>query len=64
MTQQQRRQFESLSQAAARTGLSTRTLRRRISAGQLIAYRNGPRLIRLDPNDVDQLMVRVRTLTR
>lgn len=64
MTEQQRRQFESLSQAAARTGLSTRTLRRRISAGQLIAYRNGPRLIRLDPNDVDQLMVRVRTLTR
>ena len=32
MTEQQRRQFESLSQAAARTGLSTRTLRRRISA--------------------------------
>ena len=57
MTEQQRRQFESLNQAAARTGLSTRTLRRRISAGELTAYRNGPRVLRLDPDDVDHLMV-------
>ena len=64
MTKQRRRQFESLSQAAARTGLSTRTLRRRISAGQLAAYRNGPRLIRLDPDDVDKLMSRLPTVTR
>ena len=56
MTEQHRRQFESLSQAAARTGLSTRTLRRRISAGQLTAYRYGPRILRLDPRDVDRLM--------
>lgn len=52
MTQPTRRQFESLSQAAKRTGLSTRTLRRRIAAGDPTAYRNGPRVIRLDPNDV------------
>lgn len=62
MTEHHRRQFESLSEAAARTGLSTRTLRRRISAGQLAAYRNGPRLIRLDPEDVDKLMRRLPTL--
>ncbi|HHU39049.1 MAG TPA: helix-turn-helix domain-containing protein [Propionibacterium sp.] len=62
MTEQHRRQFESLSQAAARSGLSTRTLRRRISAGQLAAYRNGPRLIRVDPEDVDRLMRRLPTL--
>ncbi|CCI53429.1 hypothetical protein BN13_390046 [Nostocoides jenkinsii Ben 74] len=49
MTQKPRRQFESLAQAAERTGLSTRTLRRRIAAGALSAYRNGPRVIRLDP---------------
>ena len=64
MREQHRRQFESLSQAAARTGLSTRTLRRRISAGQLTAYRNGPRVIRLDPEDVDKLMKRLPTLAR
>lgn len=62
MTEQHRRQYESLSQAATRTRLSTRTLRRRISAGHLAAYRNGPRVIRLDPDDVDKLMTRLRTL--
>ncbi|MGO0576735.1 helix-turn-helix transcriptional regulator [Ornithinimicrobium panacihumi] len=54
-----RRQFESLAQAAQRTGLSARTLRRRIAEGRLPAYRNGPRILRVDPEDVDQLMIRV-----
>jgi excisionase family DNA binding protein len=62
MTTQQRRQFETLSQAASRSGLSPRTLRRRIAAGQLPAYRNGPRVIRLDPQDVDKLMVQIKTM--
>ncbi|MGB7447573.1 MAG: helix-turn-helix domain-containing protein [Ornithinimicrobium sp.] len=57
-----RRQFESLSQAAERTGLSTRTLRRRIAAGDLTAYRSGPRIIRVDPRDVDDLLVPLRTV--
>ena len=61
MTHKTRRQFESLSQAAERIGLSTRTLRRRIAAGALTAYRNGPRVIRLDPDDVDRLMIRIPT---
>lgn len=61
MTATPRRQFESIAQAAERTGLSIRTLRRRIAAGDLAAYRNGPRIIRLDPDDVDQLMVRIPT---
>ncbi|WP_338752139.1 helix-turn-helix domain-containing protein [Janibacter alittae] len=55
------RQFESLTEAAKRTGLSVRTLRRRIAAGHLPAYRSGPRVIRVDPRDVDRLMVRVPT---
>lgn len=54
-----RRQFESLAQAAERTGLSTRTLRRRIAEGRLPAYRGGPRIIRVDPEDVDRLMTRI-----
>lgn len=57
-----RRHFESLSDAAERTGLSVRTLRRRIAAGQLPAYRSGPRVLRVDPADVDRLMVRVPTV--
>lgn len=56
-----RRQFESLADAAERTGLSIRTLRRRIAAGQLPAYRSGPRVLRVDPADVDRLMVLVPT---
>ncbi|WP_307148356.1 helix-turn-helix transcriptional regulator [Janibacter terrae] len=56
-----RRQFETLSQAADRTGLSVRTLRRRIAAGMLPAYRSGPRVLRVDPADVDRLMVRIPT---
>lgn len=55
------RQFESLADAAERTGLSIRTLRRRIAAGQLPAYRSGPRVLRVDPADVDRLMVLVPT---
>lgn len=61
MTLKTRRQFETLAHAAERTGLSIRTLRRRIAAGHLIAYRNGPRVIRVDPDDVDGLMVRIPT---
>lgn len=57
------RQFESLAQAAERTGLSTRTLRRRIADGRLTAYRAGPRIIRLDREDVDGLMTVVPTGT-
>ena len=56
-----RRQFETLAQAAERTGLSIRTLRRRIATGALPAYRSGPRVLRVDPKDVDHLMVRVPT---
>jgi excisionase family DNA binding protein len=53
--------YESLAQAAARTDVSVKTLRRRISAGQLTAYRYGPKIIRLDPRDVDRLMRPVPT---
>ena len=60
MNPTKRRSFESLSTAAQRTGVSIRTLRRRIACGELVAYRTG-RLIRVDPDDVDHLLVRVPT---
>ncbi|MFZ1285943.1 MAG: helix-turn-helix domain-containing protein [Candidatus Phosphoribacter sp.] len=59
MTKPARRHFESLVQAAERTGLSIRTLRRRIADGHLAAYRSGPRVIRVDPDDVDRMLVRI-----
>ena len=61
MNRQGRRSYESLTQAADRTGMSVRTLRRRIACGQLPAYRTG-RLIRVDPGDVDELLVRIPTV--
>lgn len=64
MSTNPRREYESLSNAAERTGVSIRTLRRRISSGQLTAYRLGPRVIRVLPDDVDQLLVRIPTAQR
>ena len=51
-----RRTYESLAQAAERTEVSVKTLRRRIAAGDLPAYRCGSKILRVDPNDVDQIM--------
>ena len=59
MTLKTRRQFETLARAAERTGLSTRTLRRRIAAGDLPAYRSGRRLIRVKASDLDRLFRRI-----
>lgn len=61
MSQNSRRQFESLAAPAERSGLSIKTLRRRISGGTLAAYRSGPRILRVDPDDVDKMMVRLPT---
>ena len=45
----------SLGEAAERLDVSTRTLRRYIAAGRLTGYRVGPRLIKIDPAELDQL---------
>lgn len=50
-----RPRYEPLIQASERTGISVEALRRRIAAGQLHAYRCGPRIIRVDPREVDVL---------
>lgn len=51
-----RKNYESLAEAAKRTHVSVRTLRRWIAQGRLNAYRAGPRLLRIDPDDVDAMM--------
>lgn len=52
-------QMLSLPQAAALLGLSVRTLRRRIAAGDLPAYRSGRSILRVRSTDLDQLFKRV-----
>lgn len=51
------RTYESLASAAARLGVSVKTVRRRIANGVLPVYRCG-RILRLDPNDVDGMFRR------
>lgn len=48
--------FLTVAEAAARIGVNTKTVRRRIADGSLVGYRVGPRLIRLDPAEVDALL--------
>lgn len=51
------RTYESLSTAAARIGVSVKTIRRRIAEGVLPVVRSG-RSLHLDPKDVDALLRR------
>lgn len=45
----------TIADTAEYLGTSTSTVRRLIAAGTLPAYRYGPRLIRIDPEDVTRL---------
>ena len=49
------RRLVGLAAAAAYADVSTRTLRRYISQGRLTGYRVGPRLLKVDLNDLDRL---------
>lgn len=50
---------KSIAEIADQFGLSTKTIRRYIAAGQITAYRVGPRTIRLNADEVsDQLLGR------
>lgn len=53
--------FISLSAAADILGISVHTLRRRIAAGELPAFRSGRRIIRIRLADLDRLLKRVPT---
>jgi excisionase family DNA binding protein len=51
--------FISLSAAADILGISVHTLRRRIGAGELPAFRTGKRIIRIRVSDLEKLLRRV-----
>lgn len=51
--------FISLSAAADMLGISVHTLRRRIAAGELPAFRAGKRIIRVRVSDLERLLRRI-----
>ena len=51
--------FISLAQAADILGVSVHTLRRRIAAGELPAFRTGRRIIRVRVSDLEKILQRV-----
>jgi excisionase family DNA binding protein len=53
------RHYGSIDQAARLVGVSSRTIRRRIADGSLTGYRFGPRVIRVDLDEVDSLLKRI-----
>jgi excisionase family DNA binding protein len=54
-------QFESVEAAARRLGVSSRTVRRMISRGEITGYRVGKRLLRVYPADVESAVHRIPT---
>jgi excisionase family DNA binding protein len=56
------REYETITEAARRHRVSTKTIRRRIADGYLIGYRFGPTLIRLCPDEVDAALSPIPTI--
>ncbi|MGY4843246.1 helix-turn-helix domain-containing protein [Kocuria sp. KD4] len=57
------RNLVSLAEAASRFGVSTKTLRRRISDGTIHGYKAG-RLVRVDLDELDQRLIVEMPTTR
>ncbi|WP_396327823.1 excisionase family DNA-binding protein [Jatrophihabitans lederbergiae] len=58
------RRLASINHAAEYVGCTTRTIRRRIASGELTGYRFGPRLIRVDLNELDAALRPIPTAGR
>lgn len=58
------RQLISIAQAAERLGVCGKTVRRRIADGSLTAYRVGPRLLKIDVADLDDVLRPIPTARR
>lgn len=51
--------YTTIKAAADLLGVSSMTVRRMVARGELTAYRVGPRILRLDADEVDKLAVPV-----
>jgi len=58
-TQQTARRPASIAAAGEDAGVHPRTIRRWIAAGWVTAYRMGPKLVRVDMDDIDALHKRI-----
>jgi len=56
-----RRHCQSLAHAAARIGVSTKTVRRWVSSGYLAAYRLGPCPLHIDPDELGKMLAPPRS---
>lgn len=52
----QARRLASINEAAKHAAVSIKTIRRRVADGTLTGYRMGPRLIRVDLNELDAVL--------
>lgn len=50
------RRYAKLAEAAEYLGVTDRTIRQMIADGRLTGYRSGPRLVRVDLNEIDAAM--------
>jgi excisionase family DNA binding protein len=50
------RRYASLDEAADYIGVNEKTIRRHIAAGRITGYRLGNRLVRIDLNELDEVM--------
>ncbi len=60
-TTKERHRYGSIERAAQIADVSSRTIRRRIADGSLTGYRFGPRIIRVDLDEVESLFRRMPT---
>lgn len=51
--------YSSIAEAAEYAGVSTRTIRRYIASGLITGFRFGPRLIRIDLDELDAFIARI-----
>jgi excisionase family DNA binding protein len=56
------RKYISLDEAAEFLGVSSKTIRRLVSSGDLRAYRAGKRLVRLRSSDVESFLKPIATV--
>lgn len=58
------RRYGSVQQAADLIGVSGKTIRRRIADGTISAYKFGPRLLRVDLDQVERALTPIPTAVR
>lgn len=56
------RRLVSVDKAATYLGLSPRTIRRAIADGRIAGFRFGPRIVRIDLNEIDAVLRRIPTV--